>query len=139
MRPPKVAFIAPREESRTRNDAVSLVSESLVTRLTSRGTMKATLGGHVRTTLSNPSARTRSPAFGNAGLLNFIVSRDRDEPVTTIVCRESGPRELRQKTALAEDRVQAGTRLLAVPNLAAVLPLLAANLASPFTRLLDTH
>ena len=40
---------------------------------------------------------------------------------------------------LAEDRVRAGTRLLTVPNLAAVLPLLAANLASPFTGLLDTH
>ncbi len=42
MRPPKVAFVFPREESRTRNDAVSRVSGSLVTRLTSRGAMKAT-------------------------------------------------------------------------------------------------
>ena len=48
MRPPKVAFIAPREESRTRNDTVSRVSGSLVTRLTSRGAMKATFGGHVK-------------------------------------------------------------------------------------------
>ena len=45
MRPPKVAFIAPCEESRTRNDAVFRVSESLVTRLTSRGAMKATFVG----------------------------------------------------------------------------------------------
>ena len=47
MRPPKVAFIAPPEESRTRNDTVFRVSGSLVTRLTSRGAMKATFGGHV--------------------------------------------------------------------------------------------
>ena len=47
MRPPKVAFIAPREESRTRNDAVSRVFGSLVTRLTSRGAMKATFVGNV--------------------------------------------------------------------------------------------
>ena len=48
MCPPKVAFIAPREESRTRNEAVSRVSASLVTRLTPRGAMKATFGGHVK-------------------------------------------------------------------------------------------
>jgi len=58
--------------------------------------MKATFVGHVRATLPNPSARARSPAFENAGLLNFIVSRNRDKPVTTIVHCESGPRELRQ-------------------------------------------
>ncbi len=50
MRPPKVAFIAPREESRTLNDAVSRVSGSLVTRLTSRGAMKATFAGNVKET-----------------------------------------------------------------------------------------
>ncbi len=49
MRPPKVAFLVPREESRTRNDAVSRVSGSLVSRLTSRGARKATFGGHVIT------------------------------------------------------------------------------------------
>ena len=42
------AFIAPREESRTWNDAVSRVFGSLVTRLTSRGAMKATFGGHLK-------------------------------------------------------------------------------------------
>ena len=47
MRPPEVAFIAPREGGRTLNDAVSRVSGSLVTRLTSRGAMKATFVGHV--------------------------------------------------------------------------------------------
>ena len=68
-----------------------------MTRLPSRGAMKATFVGHVRATLPNPSARARSPAFENAGLLNFIVSRNPDKPVTTIVHCESGPRELRQK------------------------------------------
>ena len=42
------AFLAPREESRTLNNAVSGVFGSLVTRPTSRGAMKATLGGHVK-------------------------------------------------------------------------------------------
>ena len=48
MRSPKVAFIAPREESRALYDAVSRVSVSLVARLTSRGAMKATFVGHIK-------------------------------------------------------------------------------------------
>ncbi len=58
MRPPKVAFIAPRDETRTRNDAVSRVFGSLVTRLTSRGAIKATFVGHVITGLSQSDAAT---------------------------------------------------------------------------------
>ena len=50
MRPPKGAFIAPREESRTLNDAVSRVSGTLGTRLTSRAAMKAPFGGNVTLT-----------------------------------------------------------------------------------------
>ena len=50
MRPPKGAFIAPHEESRTLNDAVSRVSGTLGTRLTSRAAMKAPFGGNVTLT-----------------------------------------------------------------------------------------
>ena len=44
--PPKVAFIAPREVSRMTNDAFSWLFGSLATRLSSRGAVKATFGGH---------------------------------------------------------------------------------------------
>ena len=53
MCPPKVAFIAPREESRTQNDTVSRVPGSLVTRLTSRGAMEATFVGNVKMAMSS--------------------------------------------------------------------------------------
>ena len=69
MRPLKVAFIAPREESRTRNDAVS---QSLVTRLTSRGAMNATFVGH-----ANNRPRPideRSPPHPNR-LLKTVVAQ----------------------------------------------------------------
>ena len=67
MRPPKVAYIAPREASRTRNDAVSRGSGSLVTRLTSRGAMKATFGGHVKDELRpREVARAERNVFGES-------------------------------------------------------------------------
>ncbi len=47
-RPPKVAFIAPREGSRMTKDVFPRLFRSLATRLSSRGAMKATFGGHIQ-------------------------------------------------------------------------------------------
>ncbi|HLQ45352.1 MAG TPA: hypothetical protein VK137_11525, partial [Planctomycetaceae bacterium] len=44
-RPPKVAFIAPREESRVTIDPNTRNNTAFTVRLTSRGAMKATFGG----------------------------------------------------------------------------------------------
>ena len=73
MRPPKVAFIAPREESRTLNDAVSRVSWSLVTRLTPRGALKATFVGHVIPT--RPLLNAKAGRAGVPVLQGRVVAR----------------------------------------------------------------
>ena len=87
MRPPKVACIAPREESRTRHDAVSRVSGSLVTRLTLRGAMQATFvviaASYARPLnfdRGSPEWRCRSILcrdFAPSGFLVWKPSRDR--------------------------------------------------------------